>query len=72
MNNFFNILGKQTSRYGNGFAAAGIMYYVIAGNMNLLFEDELDGVEPLAKNIICGTATDMLYKLTLGVVHCIF
>ena len=71
MNNFFNTVGKETSRYGNGFAAAGIMYYVIAGTMNLLFEDELDGVEPLTKNIICGTATGMLYKSTLGVVPCI-
>jgi import inner membrane translocase subunit TIM23 len=71
MNNFFNTIGKETSRFGNGFAAAGIMYYIIAGAMNLLFEDELEGVEPLYKNMICGTATGMLYKSTLGIVPCI-
>jgi import inner membrane translocase subunit TIM23 len=47
------------------------MYYLIAGGMNLLFEDELEEMEPLHKNIICGTLTGMLYKSTLGVVPCI-
>ena len=70
MNNFFNTVGKETSRFGNGFAAAGLMYYCIAGALNLLFEDELEGVRPLYKNIICGTATGMLYKSTLGIVPC--
>ena len=70
MNNFFNTVGKETSRFGNGFAAAGIMYYMIAGGLNLLFEDELEGVESLHKNIICGAATGMLYKSTLGVLPC--
>jgi len=71
MNNFFNTVGKETSRFGNGFAAAGMMYYIMAGTMNLLFEDELESVEPLYKNIMCGTATGMLLKSTLGVVPCI-
>ena len=39
MNNFFNTVGKETSRFGNGFAAAGIMYYILGGSMNLLLED---------------------------------
>ena len=47
------------------------MYYLIAGGMNLLFEDELEEMESLHKNIICGTLTGMLYKSTLGVVPCI-
>ena len=70
MNNFFNAVGKETSRFGNGFAAAGIMYYIIAGGMNLLFEDELEGVQPIYKNIMCGAATGMLYKSTLGIIPC--
>jgi len=44
MNNFFNTVGKETSRFGNGFAAAGLMYYLMGGGLNWLFEDELDGV----------------------------
>jgi len=71
MNNFFNTVGKETSRFGNGFAAAGMMYYIMAGTMNLLFEDELENIEPLYKNIMCGTATGMLLKSTLGIVPCI-
>lgn len=71
MNNFFNAMGKETSRLGNAFAAGGLMYYMIAGAMNLLFEDELEDIEPLYKNLMCGTATGMLYKSTLGVVPCI-
>ena len=70
MNNFFNTVGKETSRFGNGFAAAGIMYYLMAGGLNLLFEDELEGIEPLYKNICCGALTGMLYKSTLGIVPC--
>jgi import inner membrane translocase subunit TIM23 len=71
MNNFFNSVGKETSRLGNAFAAGGLMYYMIAGAMNLLFEDELEEMEPLYKNLLCGTATGMLYKSTLGIVPCI-
>lgn len=47
------------------------MYYVIAGGMNLLFEDELEDLQPIYKNMLCGTATGMLFKSTLGVVPCL-
>ncbi len=70
MNNFFNSVGKETSRMGNGFAAAGLMYYMMAGALNLLFEDELEDIEPLYKNLMCGTATGMLLKSTLGLIPC--
>ena len=40
VNNFFNSLGKETSRLGNAFAAAGLMYYFVSAGLNLLFEDE--------------------------------
>ena len=70
MNNFFNSVGKETSRMGNGFAAAGLMYYMMAGALNLLFEDELEDIEPLYKNLMCGAATGMLLKSTLGLIPC--
>lgn len=70
MNNFFNSVGKETSRMGNGFAAAGLMYYMMAGALNLLFEDELEDIEPLYKNVMCGAATGMLLKSTLGPLPC--
>lgn len=39
MNNFFNAVGRDTTRFGNAFASAGLLYYMMAGGMNLLFED---------------------------------
>lgn len=68
MNNFFNSVGKETSRLGNAFAGAGLMYYLIGGVLNLVFEDELEGLSALQKNTICGALTGSLYKSTLGVV----
>lgn len=70
MNNMFNTVGKETSRLGNSFAAAGLMYYIMGSTMNLLLEDELENVKPLYKNVICGAATGMLFKSTLGVIPC--
>lgn len=47
MNNFFNSLGKQSSRFGNAFAGAGIkyiiklglMYFLVGGALKLFYED---------------------------------
>jgi import inner membrane translocase subunit TIM23 len=39
INNFFNALGKETSKLGNAFAAAGLMYYFVGAALNLFFED---------------------------------
>ena len=39
MNNFFNTVGKETSRLGNAFAAAGLMYYLVGGTLNFFLED---------------------------------
>lgn len=43
------------------------MYYLIGSSLNLIFEDELEGLSALQKNVICGTITGGLYKSTLGV-----
>jgi import inner membrane translocase subunit TIM23 len=37
MNNFFNAWGKESSRYGNAFAASGLLYYIVGGSLNLFF-----------------------------------
>ncbi len=42
MNNFFNSVGKSTCRYGNGFAAAGLLYHIVGNSLNFLFEDQLE------------------------------
>ncbi len=66
MNNFFNALGKESSRYGNAFAGAGLLYYVMGSTLNLLFEDELAEVSNLQKNILCGALTGGIYKSLKG------
>lgn len=44
------------------------MYYLIGSGLNIFFEDELEYVSPLQKNILCGAITGGLYKSTLGVI----
>ena len=39
MNNFFNSVGKETSRVGNAFAAAGFMYFLTGKTLNMFFEE---------------------------------
>ena len=68
MNNFFNSVGKETSRVGNAFAAAGFMYYLTGSTLNMFFEDQLDSLTPLQKNMVCGSVTGAIFKSTLGVV----
>ena len=47
------------------------MYYGMGVVMNFLLEDELEDVQPLHKNLACGTLSGMLYKSTLGIVPCL-
>jgi import inner membrane translocase subunit TIM23 len=68
VNNFFNSLGKETSRMGNAFAAAGLMYYFVSAGLNLFLEDEFEEMAPIHKNMICGGFSGLLFKSTLGVV----
>lgn len=66
MNNFFNALGKESSRFGNGFAAAGLLYHLVAASLNLFFEDEMSELSNLQKNVICGGITGGIYKSLRG------
>lgn len=68
MNNFFNSVGKETSRVGNAFAAAGFMYFLTGKTLNMFFEDQLDSLTTIQKNMVCGGITGMLFKSTLGIV----
>lgn len=66
MNNFFNALGKESSRYGNNFAAAGLLYHMVAGGLNLFFEDEMSEMSSLQKNVVCGAITGGIFKSLKG------
>jgi len=37
---------------------------MVASSMNLFFEDELQGLSHLHKNMICGSITGAIYKST--------
>ena len=67
MNNMFNEIGKCTSQFASAFAAAGFMYYMTGNALNLLFEDQLDNLSTIQKNMFCGSITGAIFKSTLGV-----
>lgn len=66
LNNFFNALGKESSKYGNNFAGAGLMYYMVGGALNLFLEDEMMEMSNLQKNVICGALTGGIFKSLKG------
>ena len=67
-NNFFNSIGTETSKIANSFAGAGFMFFGVGKMLSILFEDQLDEVSPVQRNMICGAVTGALYKSTLGFV----
>lgn len=68
----FNSIGTQTSRVGNAFGAAGFLYFFVGKTLNIFFEDQLDYLSPIQKNMICGAATGAVFKSTLGLVPTAF
>jgi hypothetical protein len=42
------------------------LYYIIGSGINLFFQEELEGITPTRKNILCGVITGGIYKSTLG------
>lgn len=68
VNNFFNSVGKETCRFGNAAAGASLIFYMNASTLNFLFEDEMETLEQMHKNAICGALTGVIYKSTLGLI----
>lgn len=68
MNNMFNSLGTETSKVGNAFGCIGFIYFAMGKTLNFFFEDQLDYLNDLQKNAVCGAFTGALYKSTLGIV----
>ncbi len=72
VSNMINSLGTQTSKVGNAFGAAGFLYFVMGKTLNIFFEDQLDYLSSIQKNMLCGAATGAVYKSTLGLVPTAF
>lgn len=68
----FNSIGTETSRIGNAFGAAGFLYFLTGKTLNVFFEDQLDYLSPIQKNMLCGAATGAVFKSTLGLVPTAF
>ena len=65
-------MGTETSKIGNAFAGAGFLFFGVGKVLSVLFEDQLDDVSPIQRNMICGAATGALFKSTLGAVPSAF
>ena len=48
------------------------MYFLVGGTLNFFFEDQLDYLSQIQKNMICGAFTGALFKSTLGLVPTAF
>jgi len=72
ISNMFNSIGTETSRVGNAFGAAGFLYFLVGKTLNIFFEDQLDYLSPIQKNLLCGAVTGGLFKSTLGLVPTAF
>lgn len=68
----FNSIGTETSKVGNAFGAAGFLYFCVGKTLNIFFEDQLDYLSSMQKNMICGAATGAVFKSTLGLVPTAF
>lgn len=72
ISNFFNSIGTQTSKFGNAFGAAGLLYFLTGKGLNLFLEDYLDHLSDIQKNMICGGVTGAIFKSTLGYTPALF
>ena len=59
-------IGRTTAEFGNGGASATLMYCLIGGFLDLVFEEEIKEFGFMSRNIMAGGITGALYKSTLG------
>ena len=57
---------KTAGEFGNGGAAASLMYCLVSKTIDLLFEEEINEFGLSARNVLSGGITGAIYKSTLG------
>lgn len=72
VSNMINSMGTQTSKVGNAFGAAGFLYFLMGKTLNIFFEDQLDYLSSIQKNMLCGAVSGAVFKSTLGLVPTAF
>ena len=68
MNQFFNNLGKTSTRWGNNSAAAVLLYIITGKFINFFFQEEFDdfNIRNTYDNAIYGGVAGAIYKCTRG------
>lgn len=62
----FGTVGRAGSEFGNSGASVTLLYCLIGGFIDLVFEEEVREYGYMARNVIAGGVTGGLYKSTLG------
>lgn len=61
-----NMVGKYTTRFANAGASITLLYCLIKKITNFIFEEELQNLTPLQKQLLYGFMTGAIYKSTRG------
>jgi hypothetical protein len=61
-----NTVGKQSSFYANAGASLGLLYCLNKKVINFIFEEDLQELSDLNKQIVYGFTTGALFKCTRG------
>ncbi len=61
-----NTVGKQSSWYANSGASLGLMYCLTKKTVNFIFEEDLQGMSDMNKQIVYGFVTGAMFKSTRG------
>jgi hypothetical protein len=63
---FINTIGKQSSFYANAGASLGLLYCLTKRGVNFIFEEDLQGMSDINKQLIYGFVTGAIFKSTRG------
>jgi hypothetical protein len=61
-----NTVGKQSSFFANAGASMGLLYCLNKKVINFIFEEDLQGMSDVNKQIVYGFCTGALFKCTRG------
>jgi len=61
-----NFIGKNTSKYANAGACLCLLYSFVKQSTNYLFDDDMEGLNLVHKQLIYGFITGLIFKSTKG------
>lgn len=66
LTSIINTVGKQSSWYANSGAALGLLYCLTKKTVNFIFEEDLQDLSDVNKQLVYGFVTGALFKSTRG------